>query len=120
MIFSKSKNFYSTVHITGPTHNLLVVKLVKSNAEIQPTIKMLPPAGSCGRGTPDANKVLINVVEGLSAANAEFGTNYRVTEIRFVEDDSPNEAVYAYSIRKLIEHIENGGELSVSIHGDDE
>lgn len=81
---------------------------------------MLPPAGSCGCGTPDADKVLKNVLEGLSTANAKLGTDYRVTEIRFVEDDTPIEPVYAYSMRKLIEHIENGGELLVSTHGDEE
>lgn len=81
---------------------------------------MLPPNGSCGCGPPDANAVLSNVLKGALEANAEFGTGYKVAEVRFIEDDAQNEIVYSYITRKLIERIENGGEFIESKYGHEE
>lgn len=120
MDFSKSRRFYLVSRITGPTHNLLIIRLVRSDENVEPAVQMLPPNGGCGCGPLDANAVLDNVLNGAAEANAEFGTNYKVAEVRFVEDDSRNETIYAYMTKKLIEHIERGGEFTESKYGDDE
>ena len=112
MIFCKSENLYLAEHCTGPTHNLLVIKLVKSDAEVTPLVKTLPPGGQGGYGAPSARAVLSYVLEGAAEANAQMGTNYRVAEVRFIANDSQIEPVYAYITKKLIEHIENGGEFT--------
>ncbi|HEY0074605.1 MAG TPA: hypothetical protein VGB77_10920 [Abditibacteriaceae bacterium] len=120
MTFSKSKNFYLVSHITGPTHNLLIVNVIQSNKRVEPIIKSLSPDGSCGCGPPDANAVLNNVLRGAKEANDQLGTNYKVLEVRFIENDSRIETVYAYLVRKLIERIESNGAFNESKYGDDE
>lgn len=120
MVYNKSRNFYLVTHITGPTHNLLIVRLVKSDVEITPQVKVLPRAGGCRCGLPDADAVLQNTARGVVEANALLGTNYQVAEVRFVENDSRNETVYAYMAQKLIERIEAGEEFTASTYGDDE
>jgi hypothetical protein len=120
MSYSKSKNFYLVTHITGPTHNLLIIRLTRANVEIAPKIQMLPPTSGCRCGPPDEEAVLENVKRGAAEANAQLSTNYQVAEVRFVENDSKNETVYAYMTQKLIERIEAGEGFIESTYGDDE
>ena len=85
-----------------------------------PAIKVLPPIGNGRYGSPDAESVLKYVLQGVGEANEKLGTNYKVVEIRFVENDSSVEPVYAFISRRLIEHIESGGEFLESNYSDED
>lgn len=50
------------------------------------------------------------VLEGVAMANKELGTDYAVTHIRYVENDTPPEVVYALLARSIIQRIESQGE----------
>jgi hypothetical protein len=58
-------------------------------------------------GSPvvEADDVLRQVLEGLSEANAELGTNYQVAAIRFVTDDTPSSSTYRFLAKSIVERV---------------
>jgi hypothetical protein len=98
---------------------MLIIKLTEAELSSRPTLKVLTPVSGCC-GSPRPSEVLKQVLEAAEQANSELGTHYGVAEIRFVEDDSPNEAIYGYLTRKIIENLAAGAEFTPSTYGDDE
>jgi hypothetical protein len=118
MDFRRSRNFYLVTRITGPTHNLLIVRLEDTDVEVQPTIRLVPAMGNCQCGPPDQAAVLSNVLTGINEANLECGTNYKIAEIHIVENDLKSEIAYRIMMRALIKHIESNEEFAPSNYGD--
>ena len=110
MIFSKNGEFLSVSRITGPKHNLLQVKI--SNGDQQPPeCTCLPPQGNCKHDPLDEKGLIAHVIDGIKTVNEELNTNYCVTHIRYVENDTKPEVVYGAMIIHLIRHLETGGEF---------
>ncbi|MGH9752193.1 MAG: hypothetical protein ACREA2_05360, partial [Blastocatellia bacterium] len=107
MHFSRDDKFFSASRITGPTHNLLQIRLSKGSAP-GPTCVRLPPQGSCVHAPLDEAKVVAAVLEGVAIANKDLGADYAVTHVRYVENGTPPEAVYALLARSIIQRIESG------------
>jgi hypothetical protein len=111
MHFSRIDDFYAvsrTVRITGPRHNLLQLRM-EEGGERTPVIECLPPIGSCIHAPLDPEKLAASVVDAINSANHEFGTNYVVTHIRYVANDTPPEAVYGFLAREIVRHLASGG-----------
>ncbi|MCA6113832.1 hypothetical protein J6524_02660 [Bradyrhizobium sp. WSM 1738] len=91
MQFSRDGDWYQAVRITGPSHNLLALKLGEPSASA-PIVERL----SVSNEAPviDADDVQKQVLEGVSEANAQLGTDYRVAAIRFVTTDTPSSTIY--------------------------
>lgn len=113
MHFSRDDKFFSASRVTGPTHNLLQIRLSKDAAPIL-DCERLPPQGSCVHAPLDEAKVVAAVLEGIAIANKELGADYAVTHIRYVENDTPPEAVYALLARSIIQRIESQEEEHMS------
>jgi hypothetical protein len=110
MQFTRIGEFLATSRITGPTHNLLQIKLEEGVQEI-PICEALPPVGKCTHEALNETELVEAVLNGVEEANKTYRTNYVVTHIKYVKNDTKPEAVYEYLALKIIEHLESGGEF---------
>ncbi|WP_115561027.1 hypothetical protein [Xanthomonas arboricola] len=115
MHFVRLGEFLATSRITGPTHNLLQIRLGGSGDAL--VCERLPATGEC-RHAPLADDQLIkHVIDGVAAANQQLGTTYVVSHIRYVENDTPPEVVYGFMARRIVEHLHSGGEFAQGVPG---
>ena len=112
MHFVRIGEFLAASRITGPRHNLLQLRL-GSGLQADPICERLPARGGCAREPLNESAIVSSVLEGVAEANSRLAFNYAVTHIRYVEDDTKPEALYAYLALKLIEHLHSDGEFSV-------
>lgn len=98
---------YSVARITGPTHNLLGLR-VSTQPATGVTIVKLPPVGACRHGSVDEALLQAAVAAGVEAANRECGTGWHVVEIAYVEDDTPSYSQYEICANALIKRLASG------------
>ena len=110
MQFTRIGEFLAASRITGPTHNLLQIKLGEGMQE-NPICEALPPIGNCSHKALNESELVEAVLKGVEEANKTHGTKYTITHIKYVKNDTKPEAVYEYLSLKIIEHLENGGEF---------
>jgi hypothetical protein len=110
MQFARIGEYLAVSRITGPRHNLLQVRLA-TESQLAPVIECLPPQGGCTHEPMNEAEIVARVLEGVTEANAKLGCGYSVTHIRYVENDTKPEVVYAYMAFKLVEHLASGGEF---------
>jgi len=110
MQFTRVEDYYAVSRITGPKHNLLLLRLEVGNQNI-PECECLPPIGSCTHKPLNETELVAKVVEGVSEANAQFGTQYSATHIRYIQNDTGPEVVYGFLALKIIEHLVMGGQF---------
>lgn len=106
MHFSRDGDWYQATRITGPSHNLLALKLSEPGAS-EPIVERL----SVSNEAPviDADDVQRQVLEGVTEANAELGTNYHVAAIRFVTTDTPSFSIYRSLAKVIVEKLAQEG-----------
>ncbi len=92
--FSTKDGRHYVSYITGPRHVLLGVCF--SDQPMTPTLNKQPPNGSCFHGVLDEDKILEAVLSGLETFERETGTKAWVSEILYVENDSPAYDIFAY------------------------
>ncbi|MBD2122461.1 hypothetical protein [Trichocoleus sp. FACHB-262] len=111
MHFTKRGNFYQASRITGPRHNFLAIALTPGHSTRETVVEALPPVGECRHAALSAAAILSSVAEGVAKANSAFGTGYGVTNIQYVENDTPPEAVYGFMAHEIIKQLNSGGEF---------
>jgi hypothetical protein len=106
MQFTRDGDWYQVVRITGPAHNLLGLTFGEPRGS-QPAVERL----SVSNGTPtiEADDVQRQVLEGVCEANAQLGTGYQVTAIRFVTTDTPSSSTYRSLAKSLVERLAEEG-----------
>ena len=109
MQFHRIGEYLATSRITGPRHNLLQLRLASGSAAAIECEK-LPPVGSCVHEPLDEQALIANVLQGVAEANAELGTVYSVTHIRYVANDTKPENAYAYMAYKLVHWLASEAE----------
>ena len=109
MHFVRLGEFLAVSRITGPTHNLLQIRLDGTGS--RPICERLPAVGGCSHKPLDEDALVRYVLEGVAEANGELGTAYSVAHIRYVENDTPPEVVYGFMAMRLIERLHSGGEF---------
>ncbi len=109
MQFSRDGDWYQVVRITGPAHNLLGLRFGEPGGP-QPAIERL----SVSNGAPiiEADDVQGQVLEGVSEANAQLGTDYQVAAIRFITTDTPSSSTYRSLAKSLVEQLAQEGTLA--------
>jgi len=104
MIISERDGIYSAQHVTGPTHNLLRLKLGRGTSEDFTVTVLPPPVGDCRHHEGlTSEEVLPFIRDGVAHANAVLGTDFAVLHAEIVENDSRQPAVYGYIARKIVE-----------------
>jgi len=110
MHFVRLGAYLGVVRITGPSHNLLQIR-VGLGTQAKPECERLPAQAAQLKESLDEPEIVANVLEGVAAANKKFGCKHEVTHIRYVEGDTKPESVYAFLATKIIERLESGGEF---------
>ena len=105
MKFTKTKEIYKIVRITGGYDNILGVcftqkddeplKIIEWDLKNTETIKT------------SRSEIQSQVISGLRLVNQYLNTNYRLSKIYYVPVDNPSNSVYEFLIQELITVIEN-------------
>lgn len=110
MQFVKFGEFLAVARITGPTHNLLQIRL--SNSPQEPLVcECLPATNACRHAHLDEAAIIKAVIGGIAEANQQLGSTYTISHIRYVENDTKPEAVYGFMAKRILEHLHSGGEF---------
>lgn len=109
MHFSRRDQFFQASRITGPTHNLLALSFGEQHDAAAPTIEALPPVGACRHAPLDPQQIFAAVLDGVDMANMQFGVQFGVQRVQYVENDTGPERMYGVLAIKLIEHLVGGG-----------
>jgi hypothetical protein len=108
MHYTRNGEYLSASHITGPRHNRLLIRLSRG-AQRRPVCERLPPIGECKHDPLDEVGLISSVLEGVAQANLRNSTDYCVTHIRYVENDTGPTVVFAMLALKIVEHLSAGG-----------
>ena len=108
MHFTRHEEFYAVSRIAGPRHNLLQLRF-GGEGVLEPVCECLPPIGTCEHEPLDVRALIDHVQAGVDEANERFGSAHRVTHIRFVENDTGPEEIYALLASSIVERIESDG-----------
>ena len=102
MRVTKDGDFFWGSHISGPTHNLLKMRVLSPQKD-RCEVRVLPPVGDCSHGDPiNAEEARDWISEGVDRANNEVGTSYGVAEAEVIANDSRRPEVYAELARRII------------------
>lgn len=110
MRFTRIDNYLTASRITGPTHNLLQLRIC-TEPQVEPVCESLPAIGKCVHDPLNEKELVAMVVEGVMEANQQLGASYSVTHIRYVANDTKPEAIYGLLALKIIQHLVEGGEF---------
>lgn len=110
MQFVKDNDLYKVARLTGPTHNLLAVRLSVAKCRTEVTALPVRP-GDLKR--LDGQKILSQVLAGLDSVNTELGKEYFLSEVQYVPSDTESPFVYKFLIRALVTRIDAGGKFVV-------
>lgn len=107
MNFSIVEGRHCVSRVTGPTHNFLGLRLSKLLTE-RVTVLKLPPVRKGGDGRLDEAQLQAAVIAGVEIANRECGTEWHVTEIAYIADDTPVYSQYELCARAVIKQLAAG------------
>lgn len=108
MHISEQDGIFTAQHVTGPTHNLLRLK-VGRGAPQKVIVSVLPAIGECCHpGDLTLEEVALAIEAGLAEANAALNTDYVVLTAEIVENDNWRRGIYEYLTRKIIKKIADG------------
>jgi hypothetical protein len=113
MQYIQSGEYLGVVRITGPTHNLLQVRLQRA-VQGTPVCERLPPVGPAVRKALSESAIMASVLAGVALANERRGSGYAVTHIRYMPDDSGPESMYCELACGIVEHLVSGGAFQPS------
>lgn len=105
---SEKKRVHSAQRISGPRHNWLGLEFSEREISAAPRIERLAPRGECRHAPLSEDALLRFVLAGVAEANRTRGTDFHVSRIKYVANDTPPENVYARLAYKIVsELVEN-------------
>ena len=110
MRVTKDGEFFRGIHIPGPTHNFLRMR-VQSAHHGSFDVRVLPPVAGCSHGDViEAEETRGWISAGVERANNELGTSYGIVEAEVIANDSARPEIYAELARLIIlaAHRESG------------
>lgn len=109
MRFTKSRDIYKVIRITGSQDNILGVRFSKTEeANVELVEWELKPGEKV---KTSSKQVLDQVLTGLGSVNEELGTSYSLEKIYFLPSDSASNSVYELLIRALVKQLNSGAEF---------
>ena len=108
MRFSKTKDIYKIIRITGSQDNILGISFGENDLEI---IEWSFNRTNTNKVRTSKDEVLKQVLSGLESVNHSLGTNYKLSKIYFSPCDSSTNQVYSGLIGALVRHYHSGNEF---------
>ncbi|HEX8483822.1 hypothetical protein [Sphingomonas sp.] len=103
MHITEQDGTFTAQHVTGPTHNMLRLTLVRGSPQ-EFAVTVLPAIGECLHYEGlTAEEVLPAIQSGLADVNAALKADYVIKSAEIVENDSRQRGIYEYLTRKIIE-----------------
>ena len=102
--YTQSGEFYGISYITGPAHVMLQVAFSAVPVS-EPSLVALPAVSALPHTAPDPQQILSAVLDAATATNAELGTAFFPSVIRYVADDSPRYSLYGHCATLLIRRL---------------
>lgn len=109
MHYYKKNDWYEVIRITGPTHNLLGLKVGDPVDGGTPSVEAIPAHEAATAQFESALQE--QVLAGVKEANDEFATNFQVCGIRYVASDTLDLPTYRYLAKDLIERVAKQGDF---------
>jgi hypothetical protein len=103
MHISENNGTFTAQHVTGPTHNMLRLKLGNGTPQ-DFVLTVLPAIGDCcqsGGSTPD--EIIAEIKAGLAVANKSVMVSFAVKAAAIVENDTRQPGIYEFLTRKIVE-----------------
>lgn len=105
MQFVNNAPVYKLVRVTGPTHNLLILRL-SSRAITGPVrVDVLDELQNCSNPI-DAHEILQKVLLAVRDWESESGKTYFLEEIQYLASDSRPVDVYYEMTKEILKRIE--------------
>jgi hypothetical protein len=109
MQYYKNNDWYEVIRITGPSHNLLGLKIGDHSDGGAPSVESMLKQDAA---TPQFESALQKeVLVGVHEANVQFATDFQVSGIRYVGSDPLDLPTYRYLAKHLIEHVAKQGDF---------
>jgi hypothetical protein len=107
MQFTKLGDLDVVTRITGPSHHLLGLVFSPLRSPEAPIVERVSFDHPQPEVEPfDPESVLCSdVLAAVQDANARWGTDFRVTRIRYCADDPPLSGIYGFLTKALVEHV---------------
>jgi hypothetical protein len=103
MQISENDGTFTAQHVTGPTHNMLRLKIGRGKSQGF-AVSVLPPIGPCRHDDGlTVDEIALAIEAGLADANAALNADYIVEAAAIVENDTRQRCIYEYMTRKIIE-----------------
>jgi hypothetical protein len=105
MQFIENAPFYKLVRVTGPQHNLLVLKLAPAPIEGQVAVQRLDADLECENPIA-AEAVREQVVRAVKDYQAEVGSARFVEMVQYLGSDSPPVETYYLMTREILKRLD--------------
>jgi hypothetical protein len=103
MHISESDRTFTAQHVTGPTHNMLRLKIGRGKPQAF-VVSVLPPIGEYRHtGGLTVDEIALAIEAGLADANAVLKADYVVEAAAIVENDTRQRGIYEYLTKKIVE-----------------
>jgi len=94
MHISESNGTFTAQHVTGPTHNMLRLKL-RNGTPQEFVLTVLPAIGDCRHsGGSTLDEIVLEIKAGLAAANESLAMSFAVEAAAIVENDTRQPGIY--------------------------
>lgn len=110
--FIKKDGCHYVAYITGPRHILLGVRLGRTPA-VGPTVVKQGAIGECNHVAIDEALLVHAVTEGVREGVEESGYEVSISEIVYVENDSPAYDLYQNCARLIVLRLAAGDEFTI-------
>jgi hypothetical protein len=109
MQYYKNDDWYEVIRITGPTHNLLGLRISDQVSDGTPDVEAISGHAAA---TPQFESALREqVMAGVEQANAELATDFHVAAIRYLGSDTLDLATYRYLAERVIARVAKRGDF---------
>lgn len=103
MHISQNDDTFTAQHVTGPTHNMLRLKIGRGTPR-EFVVSVLPAIGECRHAGGLTLEEIARAIEaGLADANAALNADYIVEAAAIVENDTRQRGIYEYLTLKIVE-----------------
>ena len=110
--FSQREGHFFVSYVTGPFHVTLGLSFGGSTAT--PKLTRAPAIGECSHGALDERQILSAVNEGVAKATGDSGSPLHLSEVVYVENDSPNYGLFRYCAYLISRRLLNGEPFSTA------